>query len=334
MVTGAQKPLPASLLDLLVCPRCEVRLAPDVSALRLACPRCDLDVPVRAGIPRFVSRLDAIAAQTQASFGYEWTHFNDWEASGETNFLDYFGDLDLMRLSGKCVLDAGCGMGRHARMLAPHVGRLVALDFSAAIDQAAQTLAASPNVACIQADLTNPPFHPAAFDFVYSLGVLHHLQDTAGALKGLIRLVKPGGRMRVYLYWQPTGWRGRLLALVNSMRAVTTRMPFSILRVLCWALSIGMWTGIILPYRALARLGVSDVFRMPLFQYTKYPFAVLYNDQFDRFSAPLEKRYREHEVRALLYEAGLRDIRIWPRFGWIAEGVRPTDAQTSSASER
>src|SRR2546426_5015037 len=29
----------------------------------------------------------------------------------------------------------------------------------------------------------------------------------------------------------------------------------------------------------------------PLFVYAKYPFNVLYNDQFDRFSAPIEKRY-------------------------------------------
>ena len=37
----------------------------------------------------------------------------------------------------------------------------------------------------------------------------------------------------------------------------------------------------------------------PLSIYTKYPFNVLYNDQFDRFSAPIEKRYSEAEVRTL-----------------------------------
>jgi hypothetical protein len=62
---------------------------------------------------------------------------------------------------------------------------------------------------------------------------------------------------------------------------------------------------------------------MPYFQYTAYPFTVLYNDQFDRFSAPLEARYTADEVRRLLAQAGLLDVRVWPRYGWMAEGVRP-----------
>jgi hypothetical protein len=49
---------------------------------------------------------------------------------------------------------------------------------------------------------------------------------------------------------------------------------------------------------------------------------VLYNDQFDRLSAPLEKRYDASEVRALLEAAGLRDVRVFARFGWIGEGIR------------
>ena len=78
-----------------------------------------------------------------------------------------------------------------------------------------------------------------------------------------------------------------------------------------------------LPYRVASQLGLRRREQWPVFVYTKYPFAVLYNDQFDRFSAPIEKRYDRDEVRALLERAGLRVVTVQPAFGWIGEGTRP-----------
>ena len=80
---------------------------------------------------------------------------------------------------------------------------------------------------------------------------------------------------------------------------------------------------VVLPYRGLAALGLRAGESWPLFVYSKYPFNVLYNDQFDRFSAPIEKRYDPHEVRALLEAAGLCDVRVQPCFGWVADGTKP-----------
>ena len=60
----------------------------------------------------------------------------------------------------------------------------------------------------------------------------------------------------------------------------------------------------------------------PLSIYVKYPFNVLYNDQFDRFSAPIEKRYSADEVWALLESVGLHDISVHSRYGWIGDGVK------------
>lgn len=316
------RPLDATMLEMLRCPACRGRLSG--AEQRLSCPTCAAVYPIRDGIPRFVAQdLDETAERTRQSFGYEWTHFHDWTASGATNFADYFGDVNLDSLAGLRVLDAGCGMGRHARMMAPHAGHLVAMDFSAAIDQAARTLAECPRTTCIQGDLTRPPLADSTFDFVYSLGVLHHLEDTAGALAGLVRLARPGGRVRVYLYWQPDGWRRRLLALVNALRPLTTRLPLPMLKALCYAASVALWVAVITPYRLLLAAGVDGVGGLPLVQYVKYPFTILYNDQFDRFSAPLEKRYRAAEVRHLLESCGLESVTVWPRFGWMAEGRRP-----------
>ena len=62
---------------------------------------------------------------------------------------------------------------------------------------------------------------------------------------------------------------------------------------------------------------------MPLKTYADYPFGVLVNDQFDRFSAPLERRYDADEVAELLDRAGLEQAVVLPNHGWIGDGRRP-----------
>ncbi len=322
--------MPDWLVDLLRCPQCRGTLTRREAGgehERLTCRSCQFEAPVRGGVPRFVqigqpATEDDVARRTQESFGYEWTNFTDWRPSGHTNFVDYFGHVDLEELRHRTVLDGGCGMGRHARQLAPFAERIVALDFSGAIDQAARNVADTPNVACVQGDLTRLPVADESFDFVYSMGVLHHLNDTEGALRGLIRALRPGGRLRLYLYWKRDGLAGALLSLVSLARVVTTRLPFPLLKAFCWLLSVALMILVILPYRALAKLGAPIDDSWPLYVYAKYPFNVLYNDQFDRFSAPLEKRYSDDEVRRLLESAGLRDVRVYPRYGWIGDGIK------------
>ena len=311
-----------SAIDLLCCPDCRERL--ECGAETLACIGCRRSYPIRDGIPRFVSEpADAAARRTQASFGYEWSHFNDWSASGEANFDQYFGDFDFARADDWTVLDAGCGMGRHARQMAPHVRRVVAMDFSTAIDHAARNTADQPNVMCIQGDITNPPVADRSFDFVYSLGVLHHIADTEGAARSLVAKVKPGGCLRIYLYWRRSGATAAILRAVELVRTLTTRMPFALLKGLCWILSAVLFVSVVLPYRALALAGFRIHQQWPLAVYMRYPFTVLYNDQFDRFSAPIEQRWSEQEVRDLMLRLGLRDVVVTASFGWIAQGTRP-----------
>jgi SAM-dependent methyltransferase len=313
------------LLELVRCPNCRSRLE-RAGRTELRCEGCGGRTPIIDGIPRFVDDQDFAhsgedARRTRASFGYEWTHFNDWKPSAKT-FGDYFSRFDLEWLRGRTVLDAGCGMGRHARQIAPFAETVVAVDFSTAINEAARNVADLPNVRCLQGDLTRLPVADDTFDFVFSMGVLHHIADTTGTLRGLVRVLKPGGRMRLYLYWKRTGFAGMLLSVVSFARKFTTRLPFPLLRLLCWLLSVVLTIGVILPYRLMAALGLDVRETWPLALYVKHPFNVLYNDQFDRFSAPIEKRFSEAEVRALLESVGLHDISVHSRYGWIGDGVK------------
>src|SRR4051812_38449176 len=99
---------------LLRCPACGGNL--DAAIKAVVCATCKATYPVIDGVTRFVGDPENdLARRTQKSFGYEWSAFNDWQISGVTNFNQYFGDLDLDSLHRLEVLDAGCGMGRHAR---------------------------------------------------------------------------------------------------------------------------------------------------------------------------------------------------------------------------
>ena len=270
---------------------------------------------------------DDTARRTQASFGYEWTHFNDWRPSGETNFNDYFaGPRSPIPCATSVVLDAGCGMGRHARQIAPFAGQVVAVDFSRAIDQAArETSPDLANVDCVQADLLALPLADDAFDFVYSLGVLHHLGQTE---RGARRTGAQGtpGRPAAHLSVLETARLEGRAARRCDCRAARDD-PDAVrdaagARAACLVSS--SMAAVVIPYRALSQLGVRAHEDWPLFVYSKYPFNVLYNDQFDRFSAPIEKRYDADEVQQLLERAGLEAVEVRSCFGWIAEGTRPS----------
>ena len=92
-----------------------------------------------------------------------------------------------------------------------------------------------------------------------------------------------------------------------------------------WSLNEwGTWTRrFTVMHKALTAAGVRAIERWPLYVYARYPFTVLYNDQFDRFSAPIEKRYSPDEVTRMLTAAGLTNVSVRPCFGWVADGTRP-----------
>jgi SAM-dependent methyltransferase len=326
----------SDLAALLRCPECR-------SPLRLlessaAC--ANHSFPVVEGVPRLLpadlmalfkgENGTGLRARTYRSFGFEWTSFSQQlEAYGE-NFRWYLEPLGGVSLEGRRVLDAGCGMGRHTHHFLRAGAEVVAVDASRAIDRAASNCAtdgAAARALFVQADLLRLPVAPDSFDLVSCLGVLHHVEDTLGGLRALTAAVHPGGHVLVFLYHDggTSPIRRGLLRAVRGLRALTTRLPFPLLRALTLLLAVGLWAVWVVPLRLLRRhpRWRAPLASLPLGQYADYPFRVLWNDQFDRFSAPLEKRYRREEVQELMTAAGLEDVVILPGYGWRAVGRRP-----------
>ena len=266
--------------------------------------------------------------ETAKSFGYEWQTFSEMLPDYESNFRWYFERFMPDSFTGKRVLDAGCGTGRHTfHMAGSGAGEVVAMDFSQAIEVAARNNLDNQNTHFVQADIYHPPFLPDTFDFVYSLGVLHHLPDPEKGFRALLPLLRAGNYINIYLYWNLEGeaaWRRVLLSAVTGVRQVTTRMPHGLLKKLSWLFAASFQVAFVLPSRALASFKATQSLadRVPLGHYRKYSFRVLYTDQFDRFSAPIENRYSRAEVAAWFERARLEDVVILGGAGWRASGRR------------
>jgi SAM-dependent methyltransferase len=105
------------------------------------------------------------------------------------------------------VLDAGCGGGRYSRVAGEAGAQVVGADQSTAVEKAARLCGHLPNVRFVQADLKRLPLEPASFDFAFSIGVMHHDVSTRAVLDAVARMVRPGGRLAVWLYCRNQWWQ-------------------------------------------------------------------------------------------------------------------------------
>lgn len=103
------------------------------------------------------------------------------------------------------VLVAGCGTGKMSIILAGEIEdvSVTAVDISSASlaygARMARALGVG-NVDFVQADILELGRLDERFDFIDATGVLHHLRDPREGLRVLVRLLQPGGLMRVGLY--------------------------------------------------------------------------------------------------------------------------------------
>jgi SAM-dependent methyltransferase len=269
----------------------------------------------------------AVKRRTAASFAYEWKRFGMLREEWRRNFLDYMQPLSPDWFAGKLVLDVGTGSGRHSYWANRLGAKVAAVDLGGSIDVARVNLPWE--ALTVEADAEDLPFEEGTFDLVMLIGVLHHLSNPHRALVSVSRYARPGGLLRLYLYWQPPRrWHRSVLRLVSAARRVTVRLPHWLLHLLCFPVAALLFGLFVLPYRRMRRTGLlrSVAEGMPLKTYADYTFQVCVNDQFDRFSAPLERRYERHEVERLLASVGLVDTQITAHHGWLGAGRRQASA--------
>lgn len=252
---------------------------------------------------------------TVSGFGQEWSTFDQSQLSDDEArelFERYFSLVDLDSLPEDAVVaDVGCGSGRWAQFVAPRVGRLWLVDPSAeALAVATRNLQRFANCGAVCADAERLPIDDDSCDLIYSLGVLHHVPDTAGALRALVSKLKPGAPLLVYLYYrfdQRPVWFRALWAMSDRVRKLISRLPFAVRRRVTDVIALCVYWPAARLSRWFERRG-RDVDSMPLSYYRHLTVYTMRTDALDRFGTRLEQRFTRPEIEQMMLSAGLVDI--------------------------
>lgn len=99
----------------------------------------------------------------------------------------------LPHCAGATVLEAGCGEGYGAGLIAGVAARVIALDYD---DAATRHVArAYPGVVALRANLAYLPLRDESVDVVANFQVIEHLWDQHGFLTECRRVLRPGGKL-------------------------------------------------------------------------------------------------------------------------------------------
>ena len=148
-------------------------------------------------------RLTAVLAERREdSQGFFGRVAGQWDQVRAELFGSRFTMAGMLAMLPRewTVLDLGCGTGNAAELLSPLVKRVIAVDRSQPMLNAAKKRLSGggcENVEFVLGDLSSLPIEDAQADAAVCFLVLHHVEDPAAALKECARVLKPGGQLLV-----------------------------------------------------------------------------------------------------------------------------------------
>jgi len=247
-------------------------------------------------------------------FGYEWDIYAEILPEHEEQFRRWTAPLAPQDWRGLSFLDVGCGMGRNSYWpLRYGAAGGVAVDIDdRSLESARRNLEHFPGMEVIRASVYELPFEDR-FDVAFSIGVIHHLEHPERALERMVRAVKPGGCVLIWVYGRENNrW---LVSVLDPLRRVLfSRLPVGVTHHLSLYPAILAWL--------LVRLGVRPIeyFRLV----GKFDFPHLRAIIFDQMLLRIAHYWPREKVARMMAEAGLQDVRlVWVnQMSWSAIGTR------------
>ena len=240
------------------------------------------------------------SADVQYSFGEEWQLYPDILPEHQKEFDDYFDLVDLDSMQDFRVCDLGCGIGRWSYLLKDYVKELVLVDFSEAIFVARKNLKEKDSAVFFMGDIKDLPFQDNFVDFLFSLGVLHHIPSPA--LTEVRNLKKYAPTLLIYLYYaldnRPAYFRG-LLFLADNLRKLLSGIKGKTARsLITWLLVFGLYYPFIMLGKLANIVGLKT--KVPLYGfYNGFSAHRIKQDAYDRFFTSVEQRFSAKQILEL-----------------------------------
>ena len=246
-------------------------------------------------------------------FGDEWDRFNfldkDQLESLREQFCKYINPLPakLQNRKDLVIADFGAGTGRWSYFLRDFAAKIYAVEPA---EKAFRVLTSrfrdDSKVVLLHESVESNQIPEKSLDLAVSLGVLHHIADTQGAIQKVAEKIKPGGTFLGYLYYalenKPFLYRA-LWRLSDFIRKVISRLPKKFKLVLADFIALTIYLPLATISRILEKFGIS-VDSVPLHHYKDLSFHVMRNDALDRFGTTLEQRFTQAQILQMLTSAG------------------------------
>jgi SAM-dependent methyltransferase len=310
------------LLDLLACPTCggDILLAyagkyldKEIIEGVLSCKKCSREYKIIRGVPRFadLDKIEQDKADTAENFGWQWTHFTQEDIKYAGQFLGWLQPVKQDFFKDKIVLEGGCGKGRHTSLAAEWGAKeVIGIDLGAAVESAFQAIKHLPNAHIVQADIYRLPFK-RAFDYAFSVGVLHHTPDPKKAFFSLASKVKKGGNISAWIYGAENNeW---ITNYVNPIReGFTSKISQPALYHLSKLPTLGVFLATKLVYKPLDKtsLGKKLFYHEYLAHLGSFGWREQHNIVFDHLVAPTAFYISKTDFESWWTEIKAQDVEI------------------------
>lgn len=257
-----------------------------------------------------------IARGSPERFGFEWGEYTEMRPEYEEQFRRWTTPLTPDDWKGKRFLDVGCGMGRNSYWPASYgASGGIAID----VDQRSLASARKTLSRFSQVQVEHRSAYEinldSEVDIAFSIGVIHHLEHPEMALEGMVRAVKPGGQVLIWVYGlENNEWIVRFLDPLR--KAMFSRLPIGLVHHLSIYPSAVLWLAL--------QLGIGRIAYFKLLR--SFTFRHLRSIVFDQMLPKIAHYWPRETVERLLLDRGLTDITVtWVnQMSWAATGTKRT----------
>ncbi|MFZ2500409.1 MAG: class I SAM-dependent methyltransferase [Minisyncoccia bacterium] len=252
---------------------------------------------------------------SEERFGYEWDNYSWMAENYEGQFLNWTHPLQKSDWKGKRFLDAGCGMGRNSYWpLKWGAASAIAFDNDKrSVASTKETLKEFTHAQVIHKSIYAIDWENE-FDIAFSIGVIHHLEKPRDALARIVRALKPGGTLHIWVYsYEGNEW---IVRYVDPVRIhITSRLPVALVHLLTYFCSV--------PLYICLKIGFLSA---PYYkQIAAFDFWHIHGMAFDQLIPTVAHYWKKDEVYSLVQELSLENVSVEPTpegTGWILSGVR------------